>query len=406
MSVSPIPLRDAMLRHDDDLKTFEKLAISTRQNYRAAYSTLADHLASKVLGGVPMTTDLTLETLEDYFRNHIAKKAPKTYDLRRSNFIHIVKWLMKRGHIPQGMNFAEDIPKERKTTTTTRNRRLSDAEFLKLLEVAQRSHPRDYYLCLFMRFAGRRIGEVTGRTGREAHGMVWGDVKWDEDVIIWDNTKARAFGRTMKLTSRLRAILEAWKEVYCAQVGVDDVASNWFIFPALTAVGPTRAGYRRRRVISPQNRMTSTDRIIRDDLLKPAGLWQNDGDGWHILRKTFGDQRKRKADEMGRADALEMAQYSLDHQSPDTTRIYIDYDRERERYEAFAEAAEEMDYAAMLKIPALAPLAQDALAAQTARNEPATASADAQGAEKVYTIGDDVASVVDLSSRRRLRAVR
>lgn len=403
MTVSPLSLRDAAYAHAKDLTKLNELAPSTVRNYKALYNTLADHL-EPALGREPMSTDLTYEALEGFFRDYIADNAPSSYTLRRSNAIAAVSWLMNKGHLPWGPNFAERIPQRRKTSKSPRDRRLSDDEFLKLLQGARRSHERDEFLCLFIRFSGRRIGEVVGDKYSGVKGMTWGDVRWEEGHILWDNTKARDYGRMMPITPRLRAILEAWKVTYCSLLGVQDVKSDWLIFPALTGSGPIAKGRRRVRVLSPEFNMTNPARVARD-LLKRSGLWQSDGDGWHILRKTFGNQRKQKASEDGRGDAWELAKLALDHASEATTRIYVNSQEDYERYAEWAMASEEMSYETMAKIPVLASLAQAELAApETTKPAPATGT-DAGEAEEVYTAGQELAAVISLTSRRELRAL-
>lgn len=406
MTVSPIPLRHAAHLHGEDLTKLNELASSTVRNYKALYSTLADYLPPTVPWAEPMTSDLTYEALEAFFRDYIAKEAPSSYTLRRSNAIAAVNWLMGKGHLAWGANFAERLPQRRKVSKSPRDRRLSDDEFLKLLEIAKRSHERDYFLCLFVRFSGRRIGEVVGDKYSGIRGMTWGDVRWEEGHILWDNTKARDYGRMMPITPRLRVILEAWKAAYCSLLGVSDTNNDWLIFPALTGSGPVARGRRRVRVISPEFNMTNPARVSRE-LLKRAGLWQEDGDGWHILRKTFGNQRKQKASAAGRGDAWELAKLSLDHASETTTRIYVNEQEDYERYAEWAMAAEEMPYETMAKIPVLASLAQAALAVpapETTKPAPAMET-DAGEAEEVYTTDQNLAAVIPLSSRRRLRAL-
>jgi len=407
MPVTPIPLRHAALQHAEELDKLQGFKNSTIRGYLAAYNTLADFLPPTVPWLEPMTTDITPQALKNYFMKQVAVHNQSSYSWRRSRMIKIVKWLMHNGYLPWGPNFAEDIPDRRKPAKSPRDRRLSDEEFLKLLATAKQSHVRDYFLCLFVRFTGRRIGEVLGDY-EGGKGLVWGDIRWDEDCIMWDNVKARTYGRKMPLTPRLRAILKAWQETYCAEAGGAQVRSNWYLFPALTASGPIRRGRRRTRRLSPEFRLTNNARVCRD-LLKTAGLWETEGDGWHILRKTFANQRKQLASDQGRGDAWDMAKISLDHAKVETTRLYVNLNEDYERYAAWAMESEEMSVEAMAKIPELSALATPppAAPAPDMTKQPTEASGgDAQRPDPVYTDEPEPdAVVIPFTSRRRLRAL-
>jgi site-specific recombinase XerD len=356
MTVQPIALRDASYKHTEELKKLRNLSISTRRNFQSSYHTFAAHLEPK-LGREPLTTDLTAETLEDYFAEYVAAQAAASWELKKSNFTTIVRWLMKKKYIEPCPNFAEDLPVRNRGAKRPRERRLSDPEFLTLLKVAKASHARDYFLCLFLRLTGRRISELVG-TLNEKNGMVWGDIRWDEDEVIWDNHKARRYGLKMPLTPRVRAVLEVWKAYYCEELGVSDVRSDWYVFPALTATGISRKGRARKRVLTPQCKMTNANRVIRP-LMEKAGIY-SEGDGWHVLRKTFANQRKQLASNTGRADAWELTKLSLDHTEERTTRLYIDINEDYERYAAWAMDAPEMSSEGMAAIPELSAFAEPA----------------------------------------------
>lgn len=396
MTVEPIALRDASYKHTEELEKLRGFTVSTRRNFQSSYHTFAAYLEPK-LGREPLTTDLTEETLEGYFSERVAVQAAASWELKKSNFTAIIRWLMKKGHMEPGLNFAEDIPVRKRGAKRPRERRLSDVELLALLKVAKASHARDYFLCLFLRLTGRRISELVGTLNMQ-NGMVWGDIRWDEDVVLWDNHKAGRYGLKMPLTPRVRAVLEAWKEYYCQELGVSDVPSNWFVFPALTAVGVSRKGRPRKRVLTPQAKLTNANRVIRP-LMEKAGIYA-DGDGWHVLRKTFANQRKQLASNTGRADAWELTKISLDHTDETTTRRYVDINEDYERYAAWAMDAPEMSPEGMAKIPELSAFAEPA---------PETQQAPASGVDfdtrSVDTIDVDPSNVISIAFARERRAL-
>lgn len=401
MPKNVLTLSEVAQIHAVDLELLEELAPATIRNYKATYGTFNTHFKS-VHGRDATTADVTLEGLESYFREYIPKHSPKARALRRSNWAVIVKWLMRRDYLPYGPNFAEDIPKGRTTAANPRDHRLSDDELLQLLKVAKRSHLRDYFAVLLIRFTGRRSCEVFG--GETNDGIRWGDIRWDDGYIEWDDSKRRTKGQRMPLTPPLRAVLEEWRRLYAKALGVDEPFGDWMVFPALTAIGPALKGQRRRRDLAPNFRVSNPDRIIKP-LLKASGLWKGAGDGWHVLRKTFANQRKQVATGSGRADAWELTQTALHHASPDTTRIYVNMDEVYEGYAAWAMSTPEMGTEAMTKIPELSALGA-ALAALDTKEEPAPAvRADAGGDEGGYTADQDLATVIPLTSRRRLRAL-
>lgn len=392
MTVETLPIRDVAYLHTEWLRKNRNLALGTRRTYQSIYHTFATHLEPQV-GREPLTSDLTYDTLEDYFSEYVAANSPKAWSMKRGFMIDAVKWMMRKGYLEYGPNFAEDIPLRKADAARPRDHRLSDNEFLSLLKIAKASHARDYFLCLFLRFTGRRISEVVGSISADA-GIRWGDVRWDEDVIIWDNIKARRHGRKMPLTPRLRAILEAWKAAYAAAFGMDDLPNDWYVFPALTATGTARKGRPRKRVLSPKSRMTNPNRVIRP-LMESAGLYVA-GDGWHVLRHSFANQRKQKASNDGRADAWEMTKLSLDHADESTTRRYVNEQEDQQRYFAWAMGAEEMTWDAMSDIPELAQLAADALTPDTQKT-PASEDTDALIDGEL----SNVVSFVSFAGRRR-----
>lgn len=398
MTLESPSLRDAAYRQAEDMKLLQDLAKKTRNNIIGAYHTFAAYLEERY-EREPTTADYTYRNLEDYFRDVVSTMTGGTYRTKRSQHVTIVKWLMKRGYLAWGPNIAEDLPVRRTTATTTRERRFSDEELLKFLAAAKRSHSRDYYLVLFMVLTGRRIGEVLGDKEADQVGIMWGDIRWDENVILFNNYKGRKHGEEMPLTARLRAVLEAWREAYCKQLGVTDVLNNWYVFPALTGVGQSSRGHKRRRVVSPEYEATNSDRIFRE-LMDAAQLGRRRGDGWHIFRKTFALQRKKKAREMGRVDAMELTKNALGHTDEKTTRIYTGANEERERYTEWAMGAEELSLAAMAKIPELSALAAEALAAPETQQEPASGSDVDTGRVDPFYAGS---SVIDIATARRRR---
>src|SRR5262245_52125215 len=118
-----IPLRYAASDHAQELKSMKNLALQSRRNYQGSYNTLATYLEPR-LGREPLTSDLTSENLEAYFAGHVAVKSPGAWGMRRSTFVTIVKWLMKKGYLTWGYNFAEDIPTRKPDPKRKRERRL------------------------------------------------------------------------------------------------------------------------------------------------------------------------------------------------------------------------------------------------------------------------------------------
>lgn len=403
-TVNPVPLRSAAYDHVQELSGLRNLALQTCRAYSGSYHRLAAYLEPK-LGREPLTTDLTAQSLEDFFRDYVAKQSHSSWTTRKSMFTQIVPWLMKKGHLPWGPNFAQDLPQRKADTSRLRERRLSDTEFLKLLQAAAHSHIRDYYLCLFMRLGGRRVGEATSKQGEPNTGMKWGDVRWEENEIIWDNHKGRKGGKKMPLTPRVRAVLEAWRAAYCKELGVPDVRNDWYVFPALTATGPIRKGHKRRRALSPQFRITNSNRIITS-LLEASGLWQQKGDGWHILRKTFGNQRQRVAAQQNRGDAWDLTRVALDHEKIETTRIYVDINEEYERYAQWAMETPELGEEAMAKIPELAALVPSpAPSLETTKTLASASVEDAQVPEEVYQADQSSAKVIPITFAGKRRAL-
>jgi len=356
MDLSPITLREAFTRHEKDLFGLRNLAPGTVKNYGVVYSTLAAYIETTYsLDREALTTDINMEAVEGFFRDHVAVKAPSAYEQRRSNLRHIIKWLMRKGHLALDVNYAEELPPRRHTAKAKRDRRLTDEEFLHLLTVARKTCWRNYFLLLVLRLTGRRIGEVVGDKENQEP-LVWADIRWEEGFIEWNNNKGRKLGKQMPLTPRLRAVLEAWRDQYAKELGVDEPHAHWIVFPAVTATGYARKGHTRPTVLAPTFVITNPDKVIRP-LLQRAGLWRGRSDGWHILRKTFANQRKQMASDQNRGDAWELAQIALDHEDVKTTRIYINDREDYERYAAWANATPELGIDAMAKIPELATLA-------------------------------------------------
>lgn len=377
-----IPLDQARDEHAIDLERLSGLRPNSIRLYRTVYNTFGERIRER-LGREPLTTDITTDNVRDYFLNHVAHHAPKSHEAYRSLLNAAAQWCMKRGYLAWGMSPVDEIPKQRKKDITTRNRRLSDAEFEKLLKAAAKTHARDVYLCICMRLWERRIGEVQN--------LVWGDIRWDEDDIIYDNSKARRHGRKMVLTPELRATLLSWKDYYEKEVG-REVKSSWYLFPALTPVGFSRIGRKRPRVLSPEFPFTNPARISRD-LLKAAGLYLEEGDGWHIFRKTSTNAVKQTAKRAGVANATEYAKLAADHQDEKTTRVYIDEDDDYRDYKEFRMEHPTISDELASKIPFLAPLVVERRAQQAAAGTP----------DEPAIPGPNV---IDFASRSRQRMVR
>lgn len=402
MTISPITLREAAERHGKELQRLSDLAGGSIRNYLSAYNTLGRYLES-TLGREALTTDLTADAIAGYFSDYVAVNASATFAQRRSNLSSIADWLMHKRYMEWGPNPTASLPKRRQTTRG-RDRWLSDAEVLRLLKAAKASHDRDYYLVLFLRLTGRRIGEVIG--GRDDQKpLLWADIRWDEGFVEWANFKGRKLSNTLPLTPRLRAVLEAWRESYCRELGVDEPHPSWIIFPALTPIGPARRGRTRRRVVAPKSRMTNANKVA-GALLKASDLWRESGESWHLLRKAFAAQRKRAADAQNRGDAWDLTKIALDHEEVTTTRIYVPINEEYERYSAWAMETPELSSEGMAKIPELASFATEAVQEKT--KEPAFAgSDDTTEGYRVSTSDGSLGDVVNFAAfaeRRRALA--
>lgn len=373
MDIIPVTLRSAAELHMKDLKGLQDLKTGTIKNYGVVYNRLAAFI-EELEGREALASDVTAETIEAFFRDYVALHSPAAYPQRRSNCRAIVQWLMRRRYIEPGINFVDDLPARRTTTRSKRARYISDEEFLRLLKCAKRTHPRNYFLALFVRLTGRRIGEVVGDAD-DQEPLVWADIRWDTNVIEWDNNKGRKLGKEMPMTPRIRAVLEAWREVYCRELGVEQPHATWIIFPSVTPVGPSRKGHTRRCILAPKHRMTNPDKVLRP-ILEAAGLRRGAGDSWHMLRKAFANQRKQAATNQNRADAWELTQIALDHQDVKTTRIYVDDREDYDRYAEWANSTPELATEVMALIPELSAVALPAPQQEEPASEVATTESD------------------------------
>jgi integrase len=345
MSTPPTPtLEQVCEEYCKDLVAISDLSPKSVKSYRSVISTFTDSVRT-LIGREPTASDVTEDHVHRYFLTHVATNAPKSFGLYRSTIKTFSAWLMARGYLPWGPNPVDTLRQRRKTTTTTRNRRLSDAEFECLLKVAAKSHSRDFFLCLFMRLSGRRIGEVQR--------LRWADVIWDDNEILYDNTKARRYGQRMVMGPELLATLRAWQQAYESEVG-QPVKGSWHLFPATAAIGVARKGRKRRRELNPESPISDASRLCRE-LLTGAGLYNGAGDSWHILRKTAVNQVKQKARAEGRGDAMELAKILADHESEATTRIYVDEQEDYERFKGWMLSARLLGDELAGKIPFLAP---------------------------------------------------
>lgn len=386
MTKAPITLSEARDLHDEWMIEMKKAPLNTRYLVRGAYNTFARWMEEQY-DREAMTTDWTAENLEMYFRKYVSQFT--AWDGKRAQTILVEKWLMRQGYLPWGPPIVESCIPKRGRTTPPRDRRLSDAEFLLLLKAADARHPRNYYMFVFARLTGLRVGAICD--------LKWADVLWEEGDILWQNPKGapgKKLNQRTPLTPELRVVLEEWRNAYANEVRAIRVRSDWYIFPASYAKGPGRKGVSRPLGISPAQRIAKPNNIMVE-ALKASGLWVRDGDSWHILRKTAVNRTKQAASDDGRADAWEMAAAMAGHSTTQTTKVYTNADEDYDRYKAWASSARQLSPEAMSAIPALAGLARDA------KKAPASEQADAQETDEVYSSDN----VVHITSRRRRAAL-
>ena len=381
MTKEPITLGAAAQLHREWLLEMKQAPESTIRSITSAYSTLAKWIKPEY-DREAMTSDWTPEILEKYFLKYVSKLT--AWDNKRQQTINCERWLMRQGYLPYGPPIVEELIPKRGTQSAPRDRRLSDKEFLLLLKAAGGRHARNYFLLLFARLTGRRIGEITA--------MRWADVRRDEGYIRWDNTKAKRYGRKQAITPEIAALLDAWELAYIKDVKVTAVRADWYLFPATTPQGLAGKGVRRPLILSPLFRISDPVDIIQE-AMDDAGIPRDKGDGWHIIRKTAISRARRAARDAGRGDSWDLARTMADHADIKTTRIYVD---EAEDVEALHEwqksaSARTLGDEAMAAIPILAGLVE---------HEQAPAG-DAQSGQEVY----QMAAVIDMTSRRRLQAL-
>lgn len=387
MTNTPPTLLEAAELHDRWLVEMKRAPRSTRDAQRGAYNTFARWIEGRgpvfVILASPL--DWTASNITAHFREVVSKQSVNTWNAKRSQFASAERWMMKEKIIPWGEPIVMSEIPAHEERARPRDRRLNDKQFLDLLKVT--GHANFYFLFLFLRLTGRRIGE--------ARAMRWADVLWDEDVILWDNAKAKRYGVRMPLTPELRAALEAWRNVYRAETRMQELRPNWYLFPALQTAGESRRGRPRPRPLVPEVPMsTSAASQAIDEALRAAGLKLRDGDAYHILRKTQVNHTRQSARDSGRADAMDLAQKAADHADARTTQIYINQSEEYDRYHDYAMGATQLGAAAHAAIPALAHLAVPVAHTPT----------EALDARETGLVACD-AEVIDFASRLRRRAL-
>lgn len=381
----PIPLVQARDEHDLWMIEMKESPEGTRSLIRGVYNTFARWIEERD-GRVAMTSDWTKDNLEMYFRKYVSQFS--AWDAKRSQCALVEKWLMSHEYLSWGPPIVEECIPKRGRTTPPRERRLSDDELLLLLREGAARHPRNYYMILFARLTGARIGAICA--------LRWSDVLWDEGDVLWQNPKGSKGSREnqrMPLTPALRMVLEKWRSAYEAEVRTLRVRSDWFVFPATYATGLGRKGVRRPLAISPNSKIAKPNDIMTE-ALHDAGLWTRPGESWHILRKTAVNKTKQVASDENRGDAWEMAAAMAGHADIKTTKTYVNANEDYARYKAWAGTVDQLGPTAMQAIPALADLAPNA------KKDPTPAS-DASHADPVYL--DD--NVISFASRRRAQAL-
>lgn len=381
-----VTLRRAAELHVEWLIDMTTRSVSRRSAIKCAYTTLAAWLSNE-LGREAMTSDWTPENIELYFRKRVAKLAAP--DQKRSTTLVAERWLMQQGYIEWGPSVVEATVPQKGRTSKPRDRRLTDKELIQLLKAALARHPRNYYLCLFVRLSGRRIGEVTDLT--------WGDILWDEDDYIWNNFKAKRLEQRGALTPALRAVLSEWKTAYEGEIGCE-VRSTWYVFPASQAAGKSYPGRRRPITIVPPCKIARYSDII-DEALGDSDLRRSKGDGWHILRKTVVNRVRQQSRAEDRGDSWDLAQGLADHATVAMTKVYVSDREDYEKLKEYLMTANLIDADAMAEIPTLA-----TLAIPDTQKTPASEGANALINDQVDTSDDlrsNVRSLASFASRRR-----
>lgn len=365
--------------YKDYLVEYLKQSEHTGVTCRSTINVFAAYLRTK-LEREPVAADVDTANLRGYFREVVAKQAPATFDAKRSTLKTVCAWLMSEGYVPYGPNPIDRVEKPTRDRSLPPRRQITEAEFVELLkECKRRGRLRDYYAFLYARLSGRRR--------QEAAAVRWGDIDWEEQDITWDNTKARRYGIKMPLSPQLRAILEAWKEVYEKEQGCP-VKTSWYIFPAYTPLDMARRGRRRKMGLVPYAPMSNPSDILHDYLVT-LGIYER-GMGWHALRRAMINGVRQAARRSGRADSMDLAQAAANHTSSDTTRVYISADEEYETYK---------DY--MMEACPLSDLVINAVPELAAVRRPSPPG-ESTLAPAVAAVGG--ADVIDFTARRRARA--
>ena len=370
----PRPLAALLDEYKEFLTAERGLAAGTVRTYASCINVCMNIIGERIGREVLATDLLDRENIRAYLRGHVAKLSSGRDGNYRASVGGLVDWLMAEGHIPYGPNHIKATPAPKRTTKTKRDRRLSVDEIRAVLGEADGWHPLYRFLFLFMLETNLRISEVVGTVDHEP--LRWSAVRWDEEVVRFNNYKGREHGLSVPLTPELRAILTAWKDVYEKDLaklspGLDRVPikGSWFIFPALRGLGKAPKGRRRRMILNPTSRLTEP-RAITMRLFKATGIYQGPGDSWHMVgRKTGGNAVKQVARDLNRGDSLELAQAALHHKDSRTTLAYLDPDADYNRYHDFRMQYSIWDDDLLSEIPELRP-AHEARKAQEPKIEP------------------------------------
>lgn len=399
------PVADLLEEFRAHLAEERVLAPATIRTYMSAINVFI-RVMRKGLGREVLARDFgDRNAMRVYIRGHLSKLSASRSANHRAAVGGMHNWLMDEGYIPWGPNYIKDAPVARTATTAPRDRRLSSDEIRAVLKAADNFHPLYRHLFLFMLESNLRISEVVGTVDYEP--LRWSAVRWDEDVIIFNNYKGKKHGLSLPLTPELRAILTAWKDVYEKDLakttpGLErvPVKGAWFIFPALRGLGKAPKGRKRRMILNPMARLTEP-RAITKRLFMPTGIYQGRGDSWHMVgRKTGGNAVRQVARNVGRADSLELAQAALHHKDSRTTHVYLDPNEDYRRYHIFRMQHSIWDAALLAEIPELRP-AWEARQAQADASPPETAAAQPEPAQPDPDDTPQMATVIPFTSRRR-----
>lgn len=353
------PLASVIPTLSDYLRKGKGLALGTVENYKYTLKGYIEKTGER-LGYEPLVSDFNKENIRTYFYDHVDKLDDSTQGKIRSHLRCTAQWMMDESYIQYGPNPVDQaVPLKKTKKKRKTGQRFTDEEFQKLTTAA--TSPRDYFLFLFMRETGRRIGEVLG--GLENPGLLWRDIDWEKGYYSFDNSKGRELGELGDLTSELRAILLAWKDVYETSLAINTgldrvpVKGNWYVFPALIAADFNYANRETVMKPNPTKPITNGYRIIRDAMIK-AGIREKGekGRAWHRIRATLADAIHESAREQNLGDAWEHAASALGHKDSRTTRAYVNPDAIREHHSTFRKANSAWSPGLMAGIPELAGL--------------------------------------------------